>query len=80
MKNYLFAYLEDEMTVCQAYRHVCNELAREDLPEHERTELCEQKTNLQYHMANELMHKMGYVEHEKPRGESCYPATVWEVA
>ena len=45
-----------------------------------RTELCEQKASLQCHMANELMHKMGYVEHEKPRGESCYPATVWEVA
>ena len=80
MKNYLFAYLENEMTVCQAYRCVCNELAREDLPEPERTELCEQKASLQFHMANELMHKMGYVEHEKPRGEGCYPATVWEVA
>lgn len=80
MKNYLFAYLDCEMTVCQAYRHVCNELASEDLPEHEKTELREQKMTLQYHMANELMHKMGYVEREKSCGEGRYPATVWEVS
>ena len=80
MKNYSFAYLEYEMTVCQAYRRVCNELAREDLPGHERTELCEQKASLQFHMANELMHKMGYVECEKSCGEGRYPATVWEVS
>ena len=80
MKNYLFAYLDCEMTVCQAYSHVCNELAREDLSRHEEIELRVQKMILQYHMASELMRKMGYVEHEKPRGESCYPATVWEVA
>ena len=80
MKNYLSAYLENEMTVCQAYRYVCNELAREDLSGHEKTGFRAQKMTLQYHMANELMHKMGYVEHEKPRGEGCYPATVWEVS
>lgn len=80
MKNYLFAYLEDEMTVCQAYRHVCNELAGEDLSRHEEIDLRVQKMTLQYHMASELMRKMGYVECEKSCGEGRYPATVWEVS
>lgn len=80
MKNYLFAYLEDEMTVCQVYRHVCNELAGEDLPEHERRKLLVQKMSLQYHMVDELMYNMGYVKREKSCGKGRYPATVWEVA
>ena len=80
MKNYLFAYLDCEMTVCQAYSHVCNELAREDLSRHEEIELRVQKMTLQYHMASELMHKMGYVEREKSCGKGRYPATVWEVS
>ena len=80
MKNYLFAYLECEMTVCQAYSHVCNELAREDLSEHEKRKFRAQKKSLQYDMASELMRKMGYVECEKSCGEGRYPATVWEVS
>lgn len=80
MKNYLFAYLDCEMTVCQAYSHVCNELAREGLSEHEKRELLVQKMSLQYHMVDELMYKMGYVKREKSCGRGRYPATVWEVS
>lgn len=78
MKDYVMAYLHDEMSVCQAYKCVYDELAKEEISDCRRSELREQKVNLQYHMAVQLMHKMGYVQSEQFRGDNCYPATVWD--
>lgn len=80
MENYVEAWIKQEMTLCEAYKCLYDELAKSGMAEQRTLDLLEQRKQLRAYMADLLMQKMGYVSHNGMPEENCYPAKVWEVA
>lgn len=80
MKNYVEAWIKQEMTLCEAYKCLHEELLQSGMTEQRTLDLLRQRQRLEGHMACAFMRKMGYVSHDGTPEENCYPAKVWEVA
>ena len=79
MKDYVMEYLENKLTICEAYANICDEIAKTENKWNIRKELHKQKELLQYHMARELMYIAGFRDTEKEReNNSKMTDTIWK--